>query len=250
MMHDPMVVAFTIPSPLPHRQRWRERDCPEWRWGWHRRRRTNQENLGEPVYGWWRAAGYRFRAAGREYALGELVTVWHVEPGGRDSGEVCKHRRDGKVSHRWKWHVHHWKLQVRFVQKVHRKLFERCTLCGRTYPWGYAPVSHGWNEPAGRWFHVERHAYHRECSSLVHMRHLAEQDLEIIRGLVAYLRTVTDKSEEELVNILCDYRARWAEFHVRHRLQNLLGYERDEVRDDGRLVKKQPKETAGFPPGV
>lgn len=51
-MHDPLVVAHEIPSPIPHRVRWKDKSSYARRWGFVRLRRTNAENLGEPVYRW------------------------------------------------------------------------------------------------------------------------------------------------------------------------------------------------------
>src|SRR5262249_54435633 len=51
-----------------------------------------------------------------------IITVWHREPGGHDSGAVCKpYRRvfdEGtrtwrlKPSHAWRLHFWHWRIQV------------------------------------------------------------------------------------------------------------------------------------------
>src|SRR4051812_42110753 len=114
-MHDPMVVAHEVPSPIPHRESWLDRHLRGRRWGFVRSRRTNPENLGEPTYSWWRPCGYTLALAGRAYGLGTLATIWHVEPDGHDSGEVCKHWRrfpDGttEVTRAWRWHVHHWRI--------------------------------------------------------------------------------------------------------------------------------------------
>lgn len=236
-MHDPMVVAWDLVLPIPVRGYSLGRSDAR-RWIFERRRRTNAENRGEPIYPWWRPHGYVVRVAGRDLRLYRLGTIWHVEPGGRDAFEVCKNRRqkaDGTwIYHqRWKWHVHHWRIQIFFVRSLHRRLFERCLRCGRAYPWGYAPVSHQWDEPRARWWHVERRAYHHECSLLVMKEREVETDHEIARNLFSYLRTITDKSEQELVELLCDYRSTWAEYHVRHHLEGVLGYERS---DDDHLT--------------
>jgi hypothetical protein len=174
--------------------------------------------------------------AGREWYWPPLVTVWHVEPDGQDALTVCDRYPDGtrKPGRRWAWHVHHWRIQIRSVQRLRRWLFERCELCGHRYPYGYAPVSHQWDQPPGRWFRMQRRAYHHECSSLVHVRRTLETTDEILRHLFAELRVRSDETEPELLDRLSNT---W-EFRLHYRLQTLLGYKRD---DDYALVKREEK---------
>jgi hypothetical protein len=94
-MHDPMVVAWEVPLFIPKRERWRDKHYNGRRWGFSRKRFTNPEHLGKPIYRWWRPAGWTFALAGRVIGWRRLATIWHVEPGGHDSGEVCRHL------HRW-----------------------------------------------------------------------------------------------------------------------------------------------------
>lgn len=246
-----MVVAHEINLPIPVRKKWR--DGRLGRNGWVRRRRTNSESLGEPTYPWWRPAGYEFELNGKAYDLYRFGTIWHVEPDGKDSGTVCKHWRkvngESVVDRSWRWHVHHWHIQVGFLGRLKRSLFERCTLCGRRYPWGYAPVSHGWNEPGGTWFKVSRRAYHHECSSLVAMRGVLSERDEAVRQLAAMARVFADESEERFVQRFWGGRG-WssetlddnAMFRMRRGVWMLLGYEVD--NDSGNLVKKKVKESA------
>lgn len=35
-----------------------------------------------------------------------------------------------------RWHVHHWRLQVPFLQECRRFLFSRCSKCGHGFAWG------------------------------------------------------------------------------------------------------------------
>lgn len=231
-MHDPLVVAHELPSLIPERKRWSDRRDPGNRWGFHRMRRTNEANRGEPVYRWWRPRGWYLRLAGRTFGLRSFLTVWHVEPRGRDSFEVCEH------SGWWRWHIHHWRIQWHYEQRLRRFLLERCEGCGRRFPWGYAPVSHQWSAPKSRWRDgIVKRAYHHECSALGSLRRTRSHDEETIRALVAYLRALKDCSEEEIVDELTGSHATWADFHVRYRLQHLLGYGRDGAY---RLVKKKP----------
>jgi hypothetical protein len=225
-MHDPMGVAWEIPSPIPHRVKWRE-GRNDRRWGFYRARLTNPENLGQPIYPWWRPRGWHLRIGGREYGLGRLATIWHVEPGGRDSGAVCKHRLDGKVSHRWKWHIHHWHIQVHFAGRLRRFLFERCISCGYRFPWGYAPISHQWDGPKSRWFRISRDSYHHACSSVVSYKRTSAQRDDLIRELFAALRVTLDTDEAVLLDRLTRHDAP-LEFNHRRTLISILGYEWDD----------------------
>lgn len=171
-MHDPMTVAFDVPGPVPRRKIWTPKGGP--RWGVGISRRTNPENLGERTYPWWRPRGYTLHLAGRAYELRTLVTVWHVEPDGRDSGEVCSRWRrhpDGTamVSHAWRWHVHHWRIQVPALQAARRWLLTRCEWCGGPSRRGRrVNVSHQWDREPGPWWRGDRGLFHTECSSAEH----------------------------------------------------------------------------------
>jgi hypothetical protein len=231
-MHDPMVVAFEIRRPWPQKSSVGGRSSKRW---------EVKIRGGK----WWRPGAWSpfVRAFGRSWYFPAMVTVWHVEPGGRDSGEVCKHWVDGKPKRSWRWHVHHWKIQVALVQKLHRKLFERCQECGRGYPWGYAPISHQWDRTKPKhWWKIDRGAYHHECSSLVTLRRTVETDVDAFRELVSMARLFEDVSEDEWVN-----RYLWGapvrrgpgsndDFAMRRRVWLALGYEYDDAA--GRLVKK------------
>jgi hypothetical protein len=106
-----------------------------------------------------------------------VVTVWHVEPRGRDSGEVCPHYRmehpEGGASkavvlHRWRFHVHHWRIQVHALQKFRRWALTRCTWCGGR-PVKSDPVntSLSWGrDPDQRWWRGEIGLYHGDCTSI------------------------------------------------------------------------------------
>lgn len=275
-MHDPMVVAHEIPFPLPRRVKWRESHYKGRRWGFTRSRRTNAENLGEPVYRWWRPKGWTFALGGRVYGLRHLATIWHVEPKGRDSGEVCRHyvrstdqrpsawrvrlspflkahpRRDTPddpaagnawiADRAWKWHVHHWHIQIGFLQGLRARLFDRCTLCGRK---GRPNLSHQWDgDHLGWWkFKSRKGLYHRECSELTSLRSTRTEDEATIRDLFHAYRLHLDLDEEEAVNRLFDafYHQRnapqdHAGFRRGSRLAHLLGY--DMRHSDARWVPK------------
>lgn len=130
-MHDPLVVAFEIRRPWPTR-----RDRSGWR-HWP-----------------------------------SIVTVWHREPGGHDALTICRkrtQRADGtwRLSSGWRWHIHHWKIQVPALQELRRRLLTRCTWCGGPSRKGDAVnVSHQWGGKRGPWWRGARGLYHWDCSSI------------------------------------------------------------------------------------
>lgn len=220
-MHDPMVVAFDIPRPWPQARRKTRPDGARLRLRPFRRHRWDLRPAAFSKF--WQVGDY-------ELYWTSAITVWHVEPNGHDALTVCERRG------RWKWHVHHWRIQVAIEQRLRRFLFERCELCGRRYPWGYAPVSHQWDAPRSRWFKVEPHAYHHECSSLVSLRRERERDEQLIRHLLAEVRVRADESEAEVLARLTDPKNRSMDFNLSYRLTRLMGYERD---DNYELVKRE-----------
>lgn len=179
-MHDPLVVAFEIKVPIPRvylsRKHYQEGRGPSFDTGITRRRRTNAENLGEPVYPWWRPTGYEVNAFDRSWKWRSVFTVWHREPGGRDSGDVCPHyvrwtdsngRRQFRSLHAWRWHVHHWKIQWHQGQQLRRKALTRCEWCrGRSRKGDPINVSHQWDRKIGPWWRGERGLFHHDCSSI------------------------------------------------------------------------------------
>lgn len=163
-MHDPKVVVADIRLPIPKRARWKDAKNGQPRWTFGRRRRTNAENLGEPVYPWWRPNGYDPRIAGRAWQWRYFLTIWHNEPGGADSGTVCKGR--GK-----RWHLSHLSIQWHQKQALRRWLITRCEWCGgpsrRNDP---VNISHQWDREPGPWWRSERGLFHHDCSA-IHRAH-------------------------------------------------------------------------------
>lgn len=220
-MHDPMTVAHDVVLPIPTRKRWRDASVHDpRRWTLGRSRRTNPENLGEPTYPWWRPTGWSIRFAGRGFGLYKFATIWHVEPGGRDSGEACRHyvrsadpepsrmrvrlspflkehpRRDtpddpaagrGWIEDRaWKWHIRHWRIQVHPWQHF-RNRFVRCEECRRRMNRA-TRIGTGWDAPG---------VTHMECNELRHARGLIKDaDVLIDRALAAY-RLAADRTEAQ-----------------------------------------------------
>lgn len=133
-MHDPDVVLFDLHLPIPRRKY----ATGDWgpRWRFRVRRRTNDENLGERIYPWWRPAGYDTHLAGRVYGLASLATVCHHEPDDRDSGDVCGRYpyRLGERT-RWAWdHRSHLWMQWTFPGTgLWRWWSTRCDHCGQRF---------------------------------------------------------------------------------------------------------------------
>lgn len=181
-MHDPMVVVFDIDLPIPKRTRWRDARDGQPRWV-ERRRRTNPENLGEPVFPWWRPAGYTVRFAGRGLSLRKLATIWHHEPGGRDSGEVCKGLRGSDFSAHnigWAWqHREHLDVQWHFYQRVHNWLTTRCAHCGHRFFWKQGRYGYMGGDDT----------YHRSCMDL----RAARGKLEDAAKVLTFTATDTER---------------------------------------------------------
>ena len=160
-MHDPLVVAFEIRRPWPKRARYQDaKPVPEGK------RPKPRWDLSLPF----------FTVFGKGWYFPSLITIWHNEPGGRDSGEVCKHHhraRDANgdwqwVFHKaWRFHVHHWKIQVHPLQHLRRWLLTRCEWCGGPSRNGDpVNVSHQWGSERGPWWRGARGVFHMDCSSV------------------------------------------------------------------------------------
>jgi hypothetical protein len=121
-MHDPLVVAFEIRRPWPRIEKTTTR-----------RRR------------YWPS----------------LITVWHREPGGHDSGTVCR------WSGSWRWHVHHWRIQVHPLQQLRRWALTRCEWCGgRSRKDDRVNFSSSWDGVRTRWWRGERALRHHDCDTV------------------------------------------------------------------------------------
>lgn len=153
-MHDPDVVAFDIRRPWPRRSRSYDT---------------------KPDGQRWRFSGPFWTVAGRGFYWPSMITVWHREPGGADSGEVCKHYarwqgEDGKwqsrILHRWKWHVHHWRIQVGPLQHLRRWALTRCAWCGgRSRKGDPINISQAWNRKPTPWWRGEPDLFHQDCAA-------------------------------------------------------------------------------------
>lgn len=98
------------------------------------------------------------------------VTIWHVDPETDGTDNSCRWHKAGRP---WwkhpKWHVHHWRISWRFLVHLKRRLFSRCSRCGRRFPWGYAPIG-TWGSTGPKWFRSEAKTYHHECYQKEHER--------------------------------------------------------------------------------
>lgn len=139
-MHDPLTVAFEIRRPWPKTNTWKTEQAA--------RQGTR-----------WQIGGAFWVLAGRGLYWPTLITVWHRDPSGYDD-TTCR-------SMRWQWHVHHWKIQIRPLQELRRRLLTRCTWChGRHRKGDWVNVSHSWDGPRTKWWKGEQGLYHRGCSEI------------------------------------------------------------------------------------
>lgn len=151
-MHDPLIVAFEIRRPWPKRDVWK-----------------TELALRDGVR--WQFRGAFNVVAGRGFYWPSFITVWHREPGGHDSLTICERRtqRSDGTWHRsraWRFHVHHWKIQVVPLQMARRRLLTRCTSCGGRSTKAH-PVNVGmWDGERGPWWRGETGLRHVNCTSM------------------------------------------------------------------------------------
>ncbi|WP_213452873.1 hypothetical protein [Rhizomonospora bruguierae] len=184
-MHDPMAVAFEIRQPWPQRSTMHDAKPgkPRWQIRYHH---TCGDHCGSDrakheasnPFPWWRPGSYSafWVLAGRGWYWPSLITIWHVEPGGHDSGEVCKHyerirQPDGtwtsRVLRGWRWHAWHWRFQIHPFQHWRRRLLTRCEWCGgRSRKGDAVNVSNGGSRERGRWWRGEPGLLHIDCSAI------------------------------------------------------------------------------------
>lgn len=139
-MHDPLTVAFEIRSPWPKTADWRTKQA-------------TREGIR------WRFDSPFWVLAGHGLYFPSLITIWHRDPSGYDN-TTCRRQH-------WRLHVHHWKIQVRPLQHLRRRLLTRCAWCGGRSVKGDC-VNHAtqWDGPRGRWWQGERGLCHSDCSSI------------------------------------------------------------------------------------
>jgi hypothetical protein len=106
-----------------------------------------------------------------------LITVWHREPGGHDSGTVCSYRTHWR--HPW-----HWRIQVHPLQTLRRRLLTRCSWCGgRSRKGDWVNISHQWDGKRGPWWRGERGLFHRDCSMIENAHRTCVCDHPICRDV-------------------------------------------------------------------
>lgn len=108
--------------------------------------------IRSPIRRRYSVGGGRYRPA--------LITVWHREPGGHDSGTVCKRSR-------WAWHVHHWHLQIHSLQQFRRWALTRCEWCGGpSRKRDRVDCSASWDTAKVRFWRGEPGLYHGDCMTV------------------------------------------------------------------------------------
>lgn len=159
-MHDPDVVVFEVHVPIPRTTGgFRSVFAPPGRRWAVTRKSYRMPDGRRPMYAWWLPRAWDVVVAGRNLRWSLLLTVWHKEPDGSDSGTVCKGMGGSELTVRnVRWaarHRRHLRVQVIPVQRV-RHYFERCDECGRRM--GRAMrIGTGWDAPG---------VLHEECSGL------------------------------------------------------------------------------------
>lgn len=70
-----------------------------------------------------------------------------------------------------KWHVHHWRIQITFLDRLRRRLFDRCGTCDKPFGRREFPIASQWDtrHAATRWGRVKdwfrpmEKLYHSKC---------------------------------------------------------------------------------------
>jgi len=91
--------------------------------------------------------------------LDSLFEVWHHDPSDYDS-TTCG--RDYRSPSHWQ----HWRIRVPAVQRLRRRLFQRCAECGgwstRSNP---VNISAGWDYRDFKWWRSHPNVRHKECAA-------------------------------------------------------------------------------------
>lgn len=62
-----------------------------------------------------------------------------------------------------KWHVHHWKIQVRVWGRFCRWMWSKCCKCGKGFKFGESPTTNSWDSQGPSFFRGETDVYHSDC---------------------------------------------------------------------------------------
>jgi len=139
----------------------------------------NDQNRLEIIYDIYRSAkwnlyGERLKAKDYQEILDLALNTWdNIKvhgPAGQEEynrmilnmGRLIMRQRRPWWRHP-RWHIHHWRIQIHFTQRLKRWLFSRCAACGGRFSWGYCPVSNRWNGTGPMWFKSEEGIFHHEC---------------------------------------------------------------------------------------
>lgn len=173
-MHDPDVVVFDIPVPIPGR---RYRTITASGWSFKRRRFTGTgPKAGTPIDPWWRPRAWEATIPGQRIGWRTPITVWHSEPRGADSGTVCKGMGGSDLTlHnvRWAWqHRAHLEFHVAIWRQFKAWRHDRCDECGKGFRWkGDARI--------GTWGGDK--VWHSACHNVVHLRRIRDDLVEVVR---------------------------------------------------------------------
>lgn len=165
-MHDPDVVLFDIRRPFPHRLK-----------------ALKNSRLFWP----------------------SVVTVWHREPGGRDSGTVCTMDWSSGLSRvKFVFALRHWRhlrIQVRPYDRVKGWMLYRCDDCGRRFRWRESRTGY-----------MSGGTYHNVCMSL-------HQSLGWAKDLENYIKGEVDSNAKFRV----EYRLLIGRYNVVTEAESTLG---------------------------
>lgn len=200
-MHDPMIVAFEIryPWPFPKRSPWPDAEPCRGLLAtiWHVDPERCYPGIArdDDSCDWHgRARPQNPKEMAITEALCDLEGVignapfygsehYFVEYGNPATGERTVHGRLGKNfenlqeavrlwqqrDRRWwqhpRYHFWHWRIQIRPLGNLKRRLFSRCQVCRGRFAWGEVVIGTSWHGTGPRWFRGEEHVSHQACSS-------------------------------------------------------------------------------------
>lgn len=142
-MHSPEVMVFSINRPFPKTYK---------RYG--KARNT--------------VVGFRqfWYIGSREFYFPSVITVWHNEPNGMDSGTVCRGMGGTELTwHNIQWaisHRKHLEIHIEPIRSLNRWINDRCSECGNRFRRNEARFGYGWSDT--------REVFHNKCMSLRNSR--------------------------------------------------------------------------------
>jgi hypothetical protein len=142
-MQDPLTAALEIRRPWPRRDTYGTKTAARHGVRWQARRH-------HPLV-----------LAGRAFTWPPLATVWHRDPTGVDSTTCPIY-----PGHAWRFHIHHWRLQVHPLQRLRRQLLTRCEVCGGRSTKGNPVNLSTWNRKRGPWWRGEQGLAHMACKGV------------------------------------------------------------------------------------